>query len=642
MKTGQVRKAAANTGADVGHKRLHAESFGEVVGILVKEGLVNKEQLGYAERVRAKLEGRRTLLQVLKDLRYVNDEQIREAIRKNRVSMKIGNLLVELGHISPADLERAFEIQKGDKKPKKIGQILVDQSFIGERELLDVLSLQLGLPVVDPEYGEVDRELFLKVPAAWFNSHKLIPVRKDAEGGVVVAFADPMDRFDLEAAEQIFGQNVIPAIAAENSIQEAVRRMQRLKNLDALAHAGEDSAAGIVNSLIMAAIKERASDIHIEPIKDRLRVRMRQDGVLHFYKDFPSDLIPVLTSRIKIMCNVDITERRRHQGGRILFEHAEGQLDLRVSFYITVHGEKIVMRLLNRQNELLDIKEIGMAPRTLERFVEQGLELPSGVLLITGPTGSGKTSTVYSCINKINSPQISIITAEEPVEALIDGIAQCSINPKINLTFEETLRHVVRQDPDVIVIGEIRDSFSAKIAVQAALTGHKVLTTFHTEDSCGGLLRLLNMDVEAFMISSTVVGVLAQRLLRRVCPECRTPYIPTAGDVRRLGYQTVDLVAARFHVGRGCAHCRHTGYRGRIGVFELLIPDESVRSAILEQRTSQEIRRLSIESTGMVTLFEDGLVKAAAGITSLEEVFRCLPRLQKPRHLKDLQRMLGM
>jgi type IV pilus assembly protein PilB len=418
--------------------------------------------------------------------------------------------------------------------------------------------------------------------------------------------------------------------------------MQRMKNLDVMTEVGENTASGIVNSLIMAAIKERASDIHIEPTKDRLRVRFRQDGVLQFYKDFPSDLIPVLTSRIKILCNVDITEKRRHQGGRILFEYAEGQLDLRVSFYVTVHGEKIVLRLLNRQGELLSLKQIGMAPRMLERFTEQGLELPSGVLLITGPTGSGKTSTVYSCINQINSPQISIITAEEPVEALIDGIAQCSINPKINLTFEESLRHVVRQDPDVIVIGEIRDTLSAKIAVQAALTGHKVLTTFHTEDSVGGLLRLLNMGLEAFMISSTVVCVLAQRLLRKVCPECRVRLTPTAVDIRRLGYQSLDLTGVHFYAGKGCPHCRHTGYKGRTGVFELLIPDEAVRSAILEQRTSQEIRHLSIESTGLVTLFEDGLVKAAAGIVSLEEVFRCLPRLQKPRHLKDLQRMVGL
>jgi len=277
----------------------------------------------------------------------------------------------------------------------------------------------------------------------------------------------------------------------------------------------------------------------------------------------------------------------------------------------------------------------------LERFIEQALEQPSGVILITGPTGSGKTTTVYSSIQQINSPQISIATAEEPVEYLIDGIAQCSINPKINLTFEETLRHIVRQDPDVIVIGEIRDNFSAEIAVQAALTGHKVLTTFHTEDSIGGLIRLLNMNIEAFLVSSTVVSVLAQRLLRRVCPSCAAPDTPRPGDLQRLGYTPEAVAGARFMQGQGCSECGYTGYKGRIGVYELLVLDEMVRNALIEQRTSHEIRNICIESTGLVTLLEDGIVKAAAGITTIEEVLRCLPRLSRPRPLGELRRTLG-
>jgi type IV pilus assembly protein PilB len=260
---------------------------------------------------------------------------------------------------------------------------------------------------------------------------------------------------------------------------------------------------------------------------------------------------------------------------------------------------------------------------------------------VTGPTGSGKTTTVYSCINHINQPDISIITAEEPVEYLIDGISQCSINPKINLTFEETLRHIVRQDPDVIVIGEIRDGFSAEIAVQSALTGHKVLTTFHTEDSIGGLVRLLNMEIEAFLISSTVVSVLAQRLLRRICLNCSEPVNPDVGTMQRLGYKQGDLAGGKFKRGRGCPQCNHTGYSGRIAVFELLILDELVRNAILERKTSHEIRHISIEKSGLVTLLEDGIVKAAEGVTTFEEVLRCLPRLQKPRPLPVIRRLLG-
>ena len=315
---------------------------------------------------------------------------------------------------------------------------------------------------------------------------------------------------------------------------------------------------------------------------------------------------------------------------------------MRVSFFITIYGEKIVLRLLNNKGTLLDIKEIGMAPRMLDHFIYEALEIPTGVIIITGPTGSGKTSTMYSCVNYLNSINTSIITAEDPVEYVIDGISQCSINPKIGVTFEETLRHIVRQDPDVIVLGEIRDQFSAETAIQAALTGHKVLTTFHTEDSIGGLIRLMNMQIEAFLISSTVVCVVAQRLLRRVCPDCAEPYIPTPLDLSRLGVSANDLVGAEFRLGRGCKSCRFTGYRGRVGVFDLLVMDEMVKNAILTNTSSYEIRRISIETSGMVTLVEDGLVKGARGVVSMKEILTELPRLGKPRPLHELRRILGV
>jgi type IV pilus assembly protein PilB len=257
------------------------------------------------------------------------------------------------------------------------------------------------------------------------------------------------------------------------------------------------------------------------------------------------------------------------------------------------------------------------------------------------PTGSGKTSTVYSCVKHIKNPQISIITAEEPVEYVLEGIAQCSIDPSIDMTFQETLRHIVRQDPDVIVIGEIRDSQSADMAMQAALTGHKVLTTFHTEDSIGGLIRLLNMDIAPFLVSSTVVSVLAQRLLRRVCPTCATPTKVTPAQLQRLGCTGTDLAGGQFKKGRGCSECKQTGYKGRIGVFELLVLNELVRDAILARRTSHEIRNISIEYSGLVTLLEDGLVKAAAGLTTVEEILRCLPKLAPPRPLTEIRRLSG-
>ncbi|RME34356.1 MAG: type II/IV secretion system protein, partial [Deltaproteobacteria bacterium] len=430
--------------------------------------------------------------------------------------------------------------------------------------------------------------------------------------------------------------------ASARGIASWIERFEKVRSADRVA-CDERTIIGLINKLLDEAVAQKASDIHIEPMKDRLRVRFRCDGVLLQYQTYSLDIAAPMVSRLKVMARADIAEKRRHQDGRILFESpSTGRtLDLRVSFYVTIYGEKVVLRLLNQKGELLDLKDIGMAPKMLERFRYDALDLPSGVLIVTGPTGSGKTTTLYGCVNYLNDMETSIITAEDPVEYIVDGISQCSINPKIGVTFEETLRHIVRQDPDVIVLGEIRDHFSAETAIQAALTGHKVLTTFHTEDSIGGLLRLMNMEIEAFLISSTVVCVLAQRLLRKVCPDCAEPHVVTPVELRRMGYRPEELAGAEFLAGRGCPRCRFTGHRGRVGIFELLILNEQVKDAILQRKTSYEIRRISVETSGLVTLFEDGLVKAARGLVSLQEVMRHLPRLGKPRSLPELRRMLG-
>jgi type IV pilus assembly protein PilB len=468
----------------------------------------------------------------------------------------------------------------------------------------------------------------------------MIPIHRK-KNTILVAFTDPLDRKDLDAARQVFGPDITPAFALRSSITETIQKMKAgvkaRKTIDVI----DDSVIGLVDNIITDATNQNASDIHIEPMSDRLRVRFRLDGVLIHYKDFGRQIIPTLSSRLKVMCHADIAEKRRHQGGRILFEQDGLRVDLRLSFYITIFGENIVIRLLNRQNNIIAIDEIGMYPRVFERFKEKALNRPSGVVMVTGPTGSGKTTTIYSCIDYLNSPQMSILTAEDPVEYVIEGIAQCSIDPKVNVTFEETLRHIVRQDPDIVVIGEIRDPFSAEVAVQAALTGHKVLTTFHTEDSIGGLIRLLDMDIEAFLVSSTVVSVVAQRLLRKPCSVCATDYQPTISELRRIGYTPDELAGASFVLGKGCAKCRHTGYNGRTAVLELLVLDELVRDAILERKTSHEIRQISMGSTGLVTLLEDGILKASDGITTIAEVLRCLPQLQKPRPLEELRRLTG-
>lgn len=613
--------------------------YGEIVSLLHRLGLVNETQLRHAERVRSKLTTPSSFLNILKELGVVNDEMVSKALAESSLNLRIGELLVELGYITADDLRAAFAIQQEREKELKLGEVLIKYNFIEEKVFNRVLSMQLGFPLVDVNMALVDRTQISRLPIKTLVDYKFLPLKSQGKESLV-AFADPLDKKSLDVARRLLGNNISPAICEKKSIAETLKLLVGLASGKTLS-VDNKTVVGVANAIIIAAIENGASDIHIEPFADRLQVRFREDGVLRHYRDYEREIIAPLTSRYKILCSADIAEKRRHQGGRILFEHEEGHVDVRVSFYVTVHGEKIVMRLLKQKRELLDIRTIGMAPKMLNRFLEDAVYSPTGVLLVTGPTGSGKTSTVYSCLNHIKSPQISIITAEEPVEYYMDGVAQCSIEPSINLTFEETLRHIVRQDPDVIFIGEIRDIASAEMAMQAALTGHKVLSTFHTEDSIGGLIRLLNMNIAPFLVSSTVACILAQRLVRRVCPKCAMETAITPVQLKRLGVTSEDLFGARFLKGRGCSACKQTGYRGRVGVYEVLIPNELVRSAVLEQRTSYEIRQISIEHSGLVTLLEDGLVKAAAGITSVEEVLRSLPKLDRPRPLADLRRLVG-
>lgn len=613
-------------------------SYSDLISILLDEGALAKKDLIYAERIREKLSTPQPLLNILKDLKKIDEDTIKACLRRTSKTVRIGDLLVELGHLSKEDLQTAFKLQK-ENEDLRIGEILVKYNFIDSYLINRILSIQLNYPLIQPSLAKVDRDLLAKVPGKILEQYKFLPLESQYDE-ILVVFSDPTDQEAIGAARKFIDVDLQPAIGGQKEIDEVLNALQRSEDRK-LEEIDSSSVVGIVNTIISDAVAADASDIHIEPQVDKLLVRFRQDGVLLAHKEYSKDIALPLASRIKILCKADIAEKRRHQGGRFLFNYPDGQIDIRVSFYVTIQGEKIVLRLLRQRQELLDIRHIGMAPRMLSRFLEEGVYPPSGVLLVTGPTGSGKTSTVYSCLHHIKNPQISIITAEEPVEYVIDDIAQCSIDPNIGVTFEETLRHIVRQDPDVIMIGEIRDKFSADMAVQAALTGHKVLSTFHTEDSIGGLIRLLNMDIAPFLVSSTVISVLAQRLLRRVCPSCAASVKVTPSQLQRLGVAPEDLSGGGFLKGRGCSQCNQTGYKGRIGVFELLILDNFVRDAILDNRTSYEIRTLSIENAGLVTLMEDGLVKAAAGITTIDEVLRCLPKLSTPRPLSVLQRLCG-
>ncbi len=615
-------------------------SAADIIGdILVQSGLITAQQLQYARRVQSKLQGPKTLISVLEEMRLAPPDKVKAALKAKPLAARLGDLLVELGYIRDSDLKMALALQQ-DRPESKIGELLVEHHYANEETITEVFCLQQGMERLFPLTANPEPQLMTIAPTKWLRTNNIFPIGR-RDGAVVVAVADPENSKQLEIARHVFGGNAIIGIARASEIHEAIERVESRKTNTASSVINENVIVQTVQKIIADAADAGVSDIHIEPQKDKLRIRFRQDGVLIEYKNFPSDMMAPLISRVKILAKADIAEKRRHQDGRIDFPYKDSSIDLRVSVYVTIHGEKIVLRLLNTRSQILDIKKLGMSPRILQRFTEDVLDASSGVVVVTGPTGSGKTSTLYSSVNYLNNPQTSIITAEDPVEYVIDGISQCSINPKISVTFEDTLKHIVRQDPDVIVIGEIRDLFSAETAIQAALTGHKVLTTFHTEDSIGGLVRLLNMNIEPFLIASTVVSVLAQRLVRQICPHCAEDQVITPHQARRLGYEPRDVAGVSFKVGRGCNQCRFSGYKGRLAIFELLVLNEQVKDSVIERKTSYEIRRISMESTGHVTLLEDAICKCVKGLTTFEEIIRQIPRLCKPRPINEVRRLLG-
>ena len=613
----------------------------QLAALLVADGQLTPTQVALATRVHAKVQASRTLSSVLIDLKFVTEDQIRATLRSGKVDAPLGEMLVELGRIEPQELKLALALQH-EHPDTPIGEILVEHQFVNEFQVVELLADQLGLPAVKVDSAAFDPQLLKRAPAAVYKANLFVPVRREGDR-VVVVFADPMNRQHVDIAKRHFGQDLVVAIGGRRALTSAVARAEReVAAAGVVVQGSERGTVARVNQVLEDALANRVSDIHFEPGRDRLRIRFRQDGVMVPHGDVPNEEAVAMIGRIKVMAGADIAERRRHQDGRIQFETPRGTVDIRVSIYATIHGEKVVMRLLNNRDTLLGTRDIGMLPRMLESLERDALDAPSGVVMVTGPTGSGKTTTLYAAVNYLNDVNTSIITAEDPVEYMIDGIAQCSINPKINVSYAETLKHIVRQDPDVIVIGEIRDQFSAEVAINAALTGHKVLTTFHTEDSIGGLIRLLNMNIEAFLISSTVVSVVAQRLVRRVCSHCAEDHVLTPQELSRLGYHPAEAAGLTFTRGRGCPACRHAGYKGRVAVFEILVLNEMVRDALLARKTAYEIRRVCIEASGLVTLIEDGIAKAAAGLTSFDEIIRQLPRLSRPRPIGELRRLLGV
>lgn len=623
---------------------------------LINEGLLTKEQLSKARKIAEHLNGEKTLGDVLLEMNWISRPRLDDFVRRSRSTVSISDILIARRLVTDNDVRAAREIQrKSTSKPKRIGETLIEMGLIEERHIVEALAEKFNLPIVEPDITQIDSELVRKVSLKYLRRQVALPVKLEA-GRLQLLVADPTMTHFVEEIERLFGCRVQLALATSAIItqkldlidallqgkESGIADYQKVKyhSLEAQAPSGEDRVVQMVDQLIKSAIEEGASDVHLEPMANKLRARYRIDGVLVHKLDFPRDYTPRIISRIKILADADVAERRKHQDGRIFVKTDSQEIDIRASFYATVFGENVVLRILNKAS-LIGLQELGFAPNILRIYTEDVLAVPSGITLITGPTGSGKTTTLYSSIDHCNDPSVKIITCEDPVEYVIDGISQCSINEKIGLGFNETLRSIVRQDPDIIVIGEIRDPFSADIAVQSALTGHKVFATFHTEDSVGALVRLINMEIETSLIASTIGAVLAQRLVRKVCPSCRVEYQPEDRVLRRFSLKREEINRFTLFHGKGCSACNFTGYRGRLGIYELLVPNVDIRDAILQKRTMQEIRQISLDSCSLCTMQEDGMVKALRGATTLEEVMENAPRVFHHRPLDTLMEIVG-
>ena len=505
------------------------------------------------------------------------------------------------------------------------------------------LAARFGLEFrdrIDPR--EVDPSLLAHLPIQYARRAVCLPLGGDGAGGVVVALADPSAMHVVEDLRALFGRPITPVIApaaaildginaAYDSAQgtaEAVMGDIEATELDAVAHELEeprdlldaDDEAPIirlVNSLLFQAVKDRASDIHIEPFERDVSVRFRIDGMLYDVLKPPRRYHPTIVARVKIMSGLDIAEKRLPQDGRLRFRAAGRDIDVRVSIVPTQFGERAVLRLLDRTGSLLTLEDLGLLGTNLET-VQRLIQRSHGILLVTGPTGSGKTTTLYAGLSRLNSSLRNIVTIEDPIEYQLHGVGQIQVNPKIDLTFANGLRSILRQDPDVIMVGEIRDAETAEIAIQAALTGHLVFSTLHTNDSFGALSRLVDMGIEPFLVSSSLVGVMAQRLVRQVCPACSERIAATAAEERELGIPAGTPIA---RAGAGCGECKGTGYRGRTGIHEILVIDDEVRGLVMQRADAAAVRRLATHR-GMATLRDDGAAKVRAGVTSAEEVLR--------------------
>jgi general secretion pathway protein E len=569
---------------------------------------------------------------------------------RNYKHNRFGEFILRKGFVEPKDLERALQEQRLTGLP--LGRTLFELGYLTELQLYVALSQYFGIPFMPENLYPEKPARATVIPIKYMREYCFVPIKAD-DTGLTIVIADPSNQSVIHDLQAAFGyKNINVYLGTEQDIKKAIERYfgEESKTIEEIVEdvpiegeeigepegehdishlrdmALEAPVVRIVNLIISRAIERGASDIHIEPFEGELKVRYRIDGILHDVESPPKRLQAAIISRIKIMAKLNIAERRLPQDGRIKLRVKDKDIDLRVSTVPTLNGESVVMRILDRSTLILSLDKLGFAPAILKQF-EALIRRPHGIILVTGPTGSGKTTTLYAALEKINTPEKKIITIEDPIEYHLEGVNQIQVKPSIGLTFANGLRSIVRQDPDIIMVGEIRDPETAEIAIQSALTGHLVFSTVHTNDAAGAVTRLLDMGMENYLLASSILGILAQRLVRLICRNCKKE-VPAAPElIKELGLDPLESFPA--FEGSGCEACSYTGYRGRIGIFELLVIDEGLRNLILEKTSSNIIKQHAI-SKGMVTLRDDGLAKAKAGLTSIAEVLRVTQEEEMP------------
>jgi type IV pilus assembly protein PilB len=563
------------------------------------------------------------------------------------VGMRLGQILLGRGLITEEQLKEALKRQV--ETHEVLGQILLDMGAIKKDDLNSALGAQAGMPTVDLDEAMILQEVVDRVSVSIATIYKVVPVAFE-HGVLTVAMADPMNVHSLDDLRMMLGCDVKGAVSNEEAIERALLKHygSAIETVESVIGEIQEQASGygefvsdatetidldsleemaesapvrrLLNLVLLQAIKDQASDIHFEPFEDEFKIRYRIDGILYEMVPPPRHLALAISSRIKVMANLDIAERRLPQDGRIMLNIAGNPVDLRVSVLPTMFGESVVMRVLDRSLLRLDLDRIGMREDDLKLFRKEILK-PNGIILVTGPTGCGKTTTLYCCLNEINKIDVKIITTEDPVEYDLEGIMQVQINEEIGLSFAGCLRHILRQDPDKILVGEIRDLETAEIAVQASLTGHLVFSTLHTNDAPGAITRWIEMGVEPYLITATLESINAQRLVRTICPKCRREYKPSEEMLWELDLTPEQVKDKTFYYGTGCGACNNTGYRGRTGIFELMIMSDTLRSLIMKQVSTNVIREAAI-AEGMKPLRTAGLAAIYDGITTIEEVVR--------------------